>query len=363
MPLDLNPTGLDFAGQLLSGYGQQAGFAPALGRALQAGSNASYNAQQRAAAEQEQRLRMAKLERGLLEYQAKAMEAAAARAEKLREKKDRAELREQVPAGLQELYDVDPERALSMVPAFADPSKRYVTVGNQVIDRLAPGAPAMAYEVPEEQKPTALQQNLAASGLQPGTPEFEQAMLQAINKPQVQIDQGPKLPTGYTFVDPDNPAAGVAPLPGGPADPANATTEQRNKRANAEKTHRVLTGQIADYAKALRGGIPVTGKGRDKIATQREQIKLQLKNLYELGAITGPDEEILDRLLIDPLDRTSQLAGAVGLNEPLNERAIANLEVLMQEADRGLQAVAGTEQPGIESMSTEELLRLYQEMQ
>ena len=37
------------------------------------------------------------------------------------------------------------------------------------------------------QRPTSLQQNLIAAGLQPGTPEFQQAMMTAINRPQVQI--------------------------------------------------------------------------------------------------------------------------------------------------------------------------------
>ena len=37
------------------------------------------------------------------------------------------------------------------------------------------------------QRPTSLQQNLIAAGLQPGTPEFQQAMMAAINRPQVQI--------------------------------------------------------------------------------------------------------------------------------------------------------------------------------
>lgn len=55
---------------------------------------------------------------------------------------------------------------------------RWMNVGNNA-DELA-----SLYLVPEKQKSTSLMKNLEASGLEPGTPEYQQAMKEAVMKPQ-----------------------------------------------------------------------------------------------------------------------------------------------------------------------------------
>lgn len=61
-------------------------------------------------------------------------------------------------------------------------------------------------------KPTSLMQNLEAAGLQPGTPEYQEAVMQAVTKPMVSMTQG-KPPTGYEW----GPSGDLVAIRGGPA--------------------------------------------------------------------------------------------------------------------------------------------------
>jgi hypothetical protein len=324
--------GQGFAGNFLGALGQQ----QQMGAQQAQAGNAQWDQMYKLAALQGEVEEREYMRAQQAQQQAAAAEAAKReQAQKLQLAKDQWDLRNQLPEHLRELFDID--QATAIERGFAEPDKG-----------------------------TTLQQNLAAGGLQPDTPEYQQALLRHLSKPAVEINQGPKLPTGFQWKDPDNPQAGVAPLQGGPADPSMPTTEQRNKLATAQKTYKQLTDQITNYAQSVSQGVAtLPGPERDKVKTQREQIKLQLKNLYELGAITGPDEGILDNLIFDPTSTTSRMAGLVpGIDSP-EQRALANLEVLKQEADRALAAAGGAsvkQEPapgaGVKDMSTEELLAI-----
>lgn len=63
------------------------------------------------------------------------------------------------------------------------------------------------------QRPTSLQQNLIAAGLQPGTPEFQQAMMTAINRPPLQIGQ-PDKPVSIADLQRLQLPGGGQPTPG-----------------------------------------------------------------------------------------------------------------------------------------------------
>lgn len=90
------------------------------------------------------------------------------------------------------------------------------------------GARGILSMSPETQKPTSLMQNVAAMGMQPGTPEYTDIMRQAVLKPQVAINQMPKPPTGYWWADPNNPTQGLKPIEGGPATkPSESEAKQR----------------------------------------------------------------------------------------------------------------------------------------
>ena len=123
------------------------------------------------------------------------------------------------------------------------------------------------------QRPTSLQQNLMAAGLQPGTPEFQQAMMTAINRPQVQIGGQIKAPTGYMV---NAEGTGVVPIPGLPPKPAPMTPEQ----------------QVQQSAEMAEASARAKAKVKDEISQQGVQEAVQ--DMYSAVRalrkdITNPD--------------------------------------------------------------------------
>lgn len=123
------------------------------------------------------------------------------------------------------------------------------------------------------QRPTSLQQNLIAAGLQPGTPEFQQAMMTAINRPQVQIGGQIKAPTGYMV---NAEGTGVVPIPGLPPKPAPMTPEQ----------------QVQQSAEMAEASARAKAKVKDEISQQGVQEAVQ--DMYSAVRalrkdITNPD--------------------------------------------------------------------------
>lgn len=141
-------------------------------------------------------------------------------------------------------------------------------------------------------KPTSLMQNLAEAGLTPGTPEYQAAMLQAINRPQNQINMG-QAPSGYYWKDPANPAAGLTALPGGPA--------EKEQKA-AERNVNMLEDSVDRYEKLLdkTGAEIIPGKEQSELSTAYTDVMMQLKELWNLGVLQGADFEIMARAITDP---------------------------------------------------------------
>jgi hypothetical protein len=77
------------------------------------------------------------------------------------------------------------------------------------------------------------------------------------------------------------------------------------------------------------------GEARSQVDSVRTNIIMQLKNLYELGAITGPDLPLMEKMISDP----SSWSGAYGTQERVQaqtnelrrilKRTIANTEAGM----------------------------------
>lgn len=144
---------------------------------------------------------------------------------------------------------------------------------------------------------TTLQQNLIAAGYQPGSPEFQQAMLTAINKPQTVVQNIPELPSGFVPVDPNDLSKGVKPIPGSSADPVN-TQEYRGLARNiadVEASLNTYEGLLNQY-----GAEVIPGEGQLQLDAAYIDMLMGLKDLYELGALTGPDQQMIERVLADP---------------------------------------------------------------
>ena len=126
-------------------------------------------------------------------------------------------------------------------------------IAPQVMEEAAPGQTALAQyaamdptflrqvalqqvQPPAEAAPTSLARNLVAAGLQPGSQEFQQAMMTAITKPQtqVQIGGGPErgaVPQGMVRVEDPTTPSGTRLI----AEPGAPSIAKREEQQAAER--------------------------------------------------------------------------------------------------------------------------------
>lgn len=110
-----------------------------------------------------------------------------------------------------------------------------------------------------ENEQTTLMQNIKAAGLQPGTPEYQKAMLEG-SRSGVNVDARNmgSIPQGYrvNYDDKGNPVS-MSPIPGGPEDTSRADAA---KADNLSASTDVITGAANKARQAMNSAVlPVTG--------------------------------------------------------------------------------------------------------
>lgn len=122
---------------------------------------------------------------------------------------------------------------------------------------------------------------------------------------------GFKTPTGF-MVDPKNPGS-VVPIPGGPQDPNTPTSTVRTAAVKVNNAASAIQKGLDSYENLIQkfGTEIVPGKGKDALLVARRSIQLQMKELFNLGVLNGPDLTLMDELLIDPTSITTAAANAL----------------------------------------------------
>jgi hypothetical protein len=193
----------------------------------------------------------------------------------------------------------------------------------------------------------AARENEAARyGLKQGTPEFNRYVLEGKYEPQygatddlkeynAATQQGykgsitdflqmKKSTTGGPSPYVQNPDGTATFRPGGPADPATVSklSEARGRGGagvpvavrtagiQADQAYQAIIPLLDQYEQSITGGAdPSKGTGaimpwdvtdQDKVSQQRRNIQLQLKELYNLGVLNGPDLALMNQMLFDP---------------------------------------------------------------
>lgn len=118
----------------------------------------------------------------------------------------------------------------------------------------------------------------------------------------------PAPPSGYQ-VAPNG--SGLQPTPGGPADPNRLTDTQRNEFKKQSLALDNLDSALNDYEAALTkyGAIETYGEGKGVLENAYANLLIQMKEAANLGALTGPDMNIMGQMIIPP---NSVKAGMVG---------------------------------------------------
>jgi len=172
-------------------------------------------------------------------------------------------------------------------------------------------------------------QVLQAMGLDPASPEGRELLTASLTKPQVQINQ-PKLSPGQIPIDPNDLSKGSV--------AAKDIGQARVTAANVNAT-------LDRYQQALveSGAETLPGPAKDRLKNARTQLLLELKTLNELGAITGPDLDLMNDLVIDPTSVSARVGNAFGAfgGSSLGERALANIDVLRGQVSDRLDAITG----------------------
>ncbi|QOF71856.1 hypothetical protein IG197_01825 [Aminobacter sp. SR38] len=151
----------------------------------------------------------------------------------------------------------------------------------------------------------------------------------------------PVMPQGAPAPVPaPTPAPSPAPVPAPPAAPASPvpppapaegqrpgmipitspkaqkpTEAQRNRSSNVDQAFSTITSELDRYAELVgQTGIEAKpGEDKDNLNTVRQGIMLQMKELFNLGVLNGPDLSLMERMIYDPVV------------DPLKEGGIANL--------------------------------------
>lgn len=122
-----------------------------------------------------------------------------------------------------------------------------------------------------------------------------------------QPGQGGSTKTGtpFTLDESGKPIIGVSPVPGYvPATGTVPTAEDAKKVKSALASYDKLNrpgGLLERYESAVdKYGSELGGSGGNILSGLKTDINLELKNVEELGALSGPDQGILDAQLYDP---------------------------------------------------------------
>lgn len=217
----------------------------------------------------------------------------------------------------------------------------------------------------EPMKPTATMQNIAAIA-RPGTPEYDALMREAIIKPRnsVTINNGlTKPPTGYTWINAGDPAQGVRPLPGGPADPSTSK-EGRDAASNIARVDQSLKNYREAVTRIGTQVLPASEK--IVLSGAHTDLLMEMKELYNLGVLNGPDYELMLGVIKDPTSVWTVGQGYTGkdLLNQLDKVVVPKLEaakkLYQQKYNRPYNVGApGSAEGGakpVSEMTTEELM-------
>lgn len=93
------------------------------------------------------------------------------------------------------------------------------------------------------------------------------------------------------------------------------TEKQRNDEARVNSAFTAINTELDRYAELVgKTGIEVLpGKAKDQLNTVRQGVMLQMKELFNLGVLNGPDLSLMERMIYDPTVDVMKEGGAANL--------------------------------------------------
>ena len=137
------------------------------------------------------------------------------------------------------------------------------------------------------------------------------------------------------------------------------TTASRNEAIKGSNAFQSIMTGLDGFQKLVddmgsTGAAAIPGEVRDSLLVQRRNLQLQMKELYNLGVLNGPDLALMNELLIDPAAWSNIALDAAGIAD-IRQRTksnIAQLKKLMTELIQPKLQQLGQPVPGAQPAGT-----------
>lgn len=157
--------------------------------------------------------------------------------------------------------------------------------------------------------------------------------------PNVVVNTGSdfKVPTGY-MRDPQNTGQ-VVPIPGGPQDLNTPTASNKAETQKINSASTALDQSLTAYNNLVQtyGAQVIPGEGKDALLAARRDAQLQMKELFNLGVLNGPDLELLNEMMVDPtsaMTAIQSMVTAMAGGGDIKSRVAANVKQLRAQFGR-----------------------------
>ncbi|ESZ17540.1 hypothetical protein X735_01340 [Mesorhizobium sp. L2C085B000] len=102
------------------------------------------------------------------------------------------------------------------------------------------------------------------------------------------------------------------------------TETQRNRVSSVNQAFDAITGELDRYSElvAKTGIEAMPGASKDNLNTVRQGIMLQMKELFNLGVLNGPDLQLMENMIYDPVVDVTKDGGAWNLPSQVYTAAI-----------------------------------------
>lgn len=147
-----------------------------------------------------------------------------------------------------------------------------------------------------------------------------------------------------------------------PISPAGVGDESDINRA--AYAYRTFNNALDDYNGIVKsGGVSIIpGVQKDAIDVARRNLQMQMKELYNLGVLNGPDLDLMNQIIVDPTGIGNKALDVLGIADT-EERVAKNIEqvrgIMRQLVEPKLKAIGATPEQVYSptQMSDEEYLR------
>jgi len=134
---------------------------------------------------------------------------------------------------------------------------------------------------------------------------------------------GGGAPQGYQWQRGQDGSLSLAPIKGGPADPNRVAPGEgvkvRASNASLDALEQSMTQYVKDLGKTTGlGRLASRGPEVSKVESGHTDMLLQMKNMYELGVLNGPDYMLMTKIVEDPTGYSQLARGTEGLKSQLD---------------------------------------------